>query len=535
MSETAYRGFCYPALLLIEYILPKLLLLSFFSRYLYRMGIRRQSIISSIVIYIGFAIGMLNVYFFTKEGLFEEKQYGLTQYFISIAVAMQAFAVLGMPAYIYKFFPYYQKHLPDKKNDMVSWALLVSIIGFIIVMIGGWLMKDMVIRKNSTNSPDLVKYYYWIFPLAFGLTIYSTLEAYTQIIKKPVLTNFLREVEWRLFTTVLIVLFVFHVIKDFGLFIKLFAFSYPAIALTLFLYLLFTKQIHFTFYPSKVTRRYFKKIISFSVFAYSGALVFTFSKVFDSMVIASVLKDGLSKLAIFTLAQTMTSIIQAPQRGIVAASIAHLSQAWKDKNMRVIQTIYQRSSLNLLLFAAAIYFLIALNYTEAIITFNIKASYILGHTAFILLGLSVVIELGTGLNAQIIGTSNYWRFELFCGIILLILTLPLTYIFVKKFDILGTALATLISISIYNTIRIIFLWKKFKLQPFTKETVYTICISLLCFGICYFLFRNMHGFAGLVLRSATFVLLYGGSVIFFNLSPDVKPVWKSLKSRIGLK
>ena len=32
-------------------------------------NIRRQSIISSVVIYIGFAIGLLNIYLFTRQGL----------------------------------------------------------------------------------------------------------------------------------------------------------------------------------------------------------------------------------------------------------------------------------------------------------------------------------------------------------------------------------------------------------------------------------------------------------------------------------
>ncbi len=478
---------------------------------------------------------MVNVYFFTKEGLFAEDEYGLTGVFIAISLAMQAFSIFGMPAYIYKFYPYYNHHLPDKKNDMLTWALIIGITGFIIVMTVGWLLKDVVVRKYNTNAPELVNYYYWIFPMAFGLTIYTILEAYTQIIRKPVLTNFLREVEWRLITTILIVLFFFNVIKDFSLFIKLYALGYPVIALTLLIYLIYTKKLHITFSPSKVTRRYFKKIVSFCVFVYSGTLVFTLSQVFDTMVIASVLKGGLEKAAIFTLAQTMTSIIQAPQRGIVAASIAHLSQAWKDKNIVLLQKIYQRSSLNLLLFAAGIYLLIALNYTEAIQTLALKPSYMFGFSAFIVLGLTKVVDLGTGLNAQIIGTSNYWRFELFCGIILLAFTLPLTYIFVKKFDILGPPIATLISTIVYNGIRIVFLWKKFKLQPFTKETIYTLLAALICFGICYFIFRNMHGIAGLMLRSMAFILLYGGTIITFNLSPDVKPVWNSLKSRMGFK
>jgi O-antigen/teichoic acid export membrane protein len=303
----------------------------------------------------------------------------------------------------------------------------------------------------------------------------------------------------------------------------------------LFLYLVFTKKIHFTFKVSKVSRRYFKKILALCSFVYTGVLIFTISKVFDSIVIASVLDDGLAKAGIFALAQIMTSVIQAPQRGIIAASIPHLSKAWKDKNMALLQKIYQRSSINLLIFSFGIFILIALNYTEAIRTFDLKDAYLLGFSAFIFLGLTTVIELGTGVNAQIIGTSTYWRFELFSGIILLVVMLPLTYILAKQYDIIGPAIANLISITIYNIVRIIFLWKKFKLFPFTVQSVYTLLLAAVCFAICYFLYVNMDGFGGLVLRSLTFIILYATGVIYFRLSPDTEPVLQSISKRLGFR
>jgi O-antigen/teichoic acid export membrane protein len=68
-------------------------------------------------------------------------------------------------------------------------------------------------------------------------------------------------------------------------------------------------------------------------FLYIGSLIFTISLVFDSLVIGAVLKDALAKLAVYSLAQNIANIIQAPQRGIISASIAHLSKAWKDKQM----------------------------------------------------------------------------------------------------------------------------------------------------------------------------------------------------------
>lgn len=496
-------------------------------------SIRRQSIISSMVIYFGFAVGLLNTYMFAKEGLFLDQQFGLYNAFLAIATMMMSFANLAMPSYIYKFYPYYKEHLPDKANDQASWALLISTIGFIIVVIAGIIFKDLVTRKYSANAPEVVTYYNWIFVLGFGFMVYTVLEALAWQHHKSILTNYLKEVQWRLFTTVLIVLFITGVISDFDLFIKLFSFSYPFIAITLLIYLLVTKKLHFTFKISKVSRRFLKSILRLCSFIYAGSLILTLSQVFDSLVIASVLDNALVKLAVYSVAQNIASLIQAPQRGIVAASIAHLSKAWKDKNRALIQRIYERSSINQLLFSCGIYLLIALNFLDAVNTFELKETYLNGFYVFLLLGLTRVVDMGTGVNSQIIGTSTHWKFEFLSGIILLALMLPLTYLLTREFDIVGPAMANLISISIYNLIRIIFLWRKFRFNPFSIQSIYTILLAGACFVTCYFLFRNMHGFGALVVRSLVFILLYGSGAILFKLSPDIQPVLKSIRKRLG--
>jgi O-antigen/teichoic acid export membrane protein len=495
--------------------------------------IRRQSILSSVIVYIGFAVGLLNIYFFTRQGFFLKSEYGVYNAFIAIASIMMAFANMGMTGFIYKFFPYYEAHLPLKKNDLITWGLLVSTIGYLFVVIAGILLKDLVIRKFSEHSPEIVLYYNWIFILGFGLTIYTVLEAYAWQFHKSVFTNYLREVQWRLFTTILILLFLFRVI-DFDLLIKLFAFSYPAIAVTLFLYLIFTNRIHFTFTVSKVTRRHFKNILKLCSLLYTGALIFTIGLVFDSIVISSVLDDAMGKLAIYSVAQNVASLIQAPQRGIISSSIAHLSKAWKEKDLPRIQRIYQRSSINQLVFSCGLYVLIVINFIDAVNSFHLQADYLNGFYVFLLLGAVKIIDMGTGVNAQIIGTSTYWKFEMFSGIILLLLILPLNYFLTKRYDIIGPGIANLISISIYNLIRIIFLWKKFKLFPFTKQTAYTILLAGFCFLICYYGFSMLHGFAGLFVRSIAFCLLYVAGVLYLKLTPDVIPVWNTIKKKIGL-
>src|SRR5689334_16298318 len=107
-----------------------------------------------------------------------------------------------MFAYIAKFFPYYKNNLDPGEDDMISLALLTSIAGFVMVMLAGVVFKDFVIKKYGTNSPGLIKYYYWLFPFGFGLTMYSVLEAFAWQLRKSVLTTFLKEILFRVLTTI---------------------------------------------------------------------------------------------------------------------------------------------------------------------------------------------------------------------------------------------------------------------------------------------------------------------------------------------
>src|ERR1051325_384500 len=96
-------------------------------------NIRKQSIIASFVVYIGFALGFFNTYLFTRQGGFTKEQFGLPAIFVAVAQLMFSVANAGMVAFITKFFPYYKAHLPKKENDQLTIALLVPLGGFLLV------------------------------------------------------------------------------------------------------------------------------------------------------------------------------------------------------------------------------------------------------------------------------------------------------------------------------------------------------------------------------------------------------------------
>jgi O-antigen/teichoic acid export membrane protein len=494
--------------------------------------IRRQSIISSGIVYVGFALGALNIFLFAKG--FEPAHFGLTTLFVSIGNIMYSIANLGTQAYIYKLYPYYKDNLAPGDNDMMSWSLSVATIGFAGTMLLGIAGKPLVLQTFGKNSADLVTYYYWIFPFGFGLTLYSLLEAFSLHLNKAVLTTFLRECLFRLFTTVLILLSLLGFLTRFDTFIKIYAFGYLLLALVLLTILVRSRELFFPLTISRVTRKFFRKIMTMAAFTWSSSLVFNLATFFALIVIAAVVPKGLESAAIYAVAAYAGSVIQAPQRTLISVSIGPLSRAWKDKDYARIKRIYERSSINQLVFAVGVFILILINLSDGILTFKLNPTYLNAIPIFLYIGLTRIVDMGTGLNSQIIGTSIRWRFELQSGLVLLCLTLPLNYLLAKKMGAIGPAVADLITFSFYNGIRWLFLYRTFGMQPFTVRTLYTLLLGAVVYFICDRLFGHSHGLGWMVARSIVFLLLFATGTLALRLSEDILPIWRTVKKRLGL-
>jgi len=204
--------------------------------------------------------------------------------------------------------------------------------------------------------------------------------------------------------------------------------------------------------------------------------------------------------------------------------------------MTRIQRIYRQSSINQLIFSIGMFSLIWLNFSDGILTFRMQSGYLNARWIFFFIGLMRIVDMGTGVNSQIISTSTLWKFEFFTGIILLLITLPLNYVLTKYyFGAVGPAIANLFSFTVYNGIRFWYLKKKFNMQPFTLASLYAVLLGVFAFYTCYFLFNQYHGFWWLVLRSSCFLAIYISGTLWLKLSSDILPVWKSLQKKAGIK
>ncbi len=497
------------------------------------INIRRQSIKGAIWVYVGFAIGAFITYLFTNKNWFTTEQYGLTRSIGEIGMLVFAFSSMGTGFYLFKFFPYYHDNLDNKDNDLLGQALKIALCGFAITIGCIYLLEPIIIRKFGTNAALLVEYFYMIIPVGFLYLMFNLLECYSYGFHKGVTTNFLKETAIRIYTLSIILLKLFNIIH-FKTFIILFGLQYFLVTVVLGYILYKEGNLWLHFKTSRVTKKFRKNIFSILSLTVLTLVVNTIRGSIDSLMLSAKLSNGLGKVAIFGFVTYLTMIMQAPIRSLGAITIPVLSRHWKEKKMDEIDRIYQRSSINLLAFTLFIFFLILLNFVPAIHLFNINSEYLDGKNVFIIMGLVMIIELGTGLNAHIIGTSSFFRFELWTSILITLIIIPSSYFLTIKYGLLGPALANLISIIVYNVIRFLFLYKKFGMQPFTSKTIEIIFIAVISFLICDYVFAAKHGLIFIILRSLLFCAFFIVPTYLRNISPDLKPVLETIKKRIRI-
>lgn len=491
--------------------------------------IRKRSLKATTWIYVGFIIGALNTYFLTHKNWFSTDQNGLTRVMIEISQLIFAFSSLGLTSYLYKFFPYYNDNLEPKKNDILSIALILSVVGFIITCSGIFVLEPVIVRKFSANSILLIDYFYWILPMGFFVLLYNILEAYSIGFDKGVVTNLLKETLLRMYTLAIIILKVLGFI-NFRAFIVLFSFQYAVIVIVLAIHLHNKGMLWLNFRISRVTKKFRRKIISILALTFIVIIVTVIRQSIDGLVLAA--RQNLGKVGIFGLAAYMVSVLQAPFRSLVAITIPILSRAWKNKEYAEILRIYKRTSINLLTFSLFVFFCIWLNFSNGIIFFGVNPDYLEGKWVFFLLGIVTIIELGTGVNGQIIGTSIYWRFELWTSLLLTAMIIPLSYYLTVQYGIIGPAIANLVSFTVYNAIRFWFLWRKFNMQPFSFKTIELILIACAAYVVAYLVTRNMEGLPAIILSLCLYAGLFLPMIYWRNISPDLKPVVHNLIKRV---
>jgi O-antigen/teichoic acid export membrane protein len=488
------------------------------------MGIiQKQGIKSSIFIMIGFVIGAVNLLVLFPL-FFSKNDQGLIRAMIDIGATLSVFCTLGTLPVVYKFFPFYNHYLGPKKNELPFLTLIINLIGFGLLMWIGWENKDFIIRKLG-KSPSLATYFNYVYPYTFFLLIFYWLEAFAWGLQKGVFTNFLRETAIRILTTLLILAFGLKWL-NLDQFILLFSGIYVIPTLLLIYNLSQSQEWSFrSFRISTVTKRLKGKMLNFALFVFAGQFFNLLARTNDTFMIVGL--RGLSDAGIFAIATYVAAIMEIPQRSLTSISIPVLAKSWKDKDFDNIKHIYHKSVSNLLAIGLLLFGLIWLNIENLVSFLNwISHKESGGYDALVplifIMGLAKLIDLATGVNGQIIGTSNYWRFDFFTNLFYIVLSIPLNYYLISHYQLIGLAYSNLAALILYNSVRFLFLYKKFKLQPYTLQHGLFLLLSIGFMCLVYLIPSTSNFVLNIAIKSSIYGLGFYGLLVWINPAPELK-------------
>lgn len=396
----------------------------------------------------------------------------------------------------------------------------------------GYGARDFVVRKFSERSPLFVEYSYLVYPFAFFWLLFIWLESFSWSFKKGVISNALKETLARVFFSVLLLAFSYQLISLHQVFV-LFCFQYFIPVIVLFFILRKTGAFMFVSSISPVTSRLQGKMINFGLFVFGAQFLNLLSRTVDTFILASKSERGLEDAAVFTIATYVIALMEIPQRSITSISVPVLAESWKNKDTKRISNIYTKSVSNLLVIGLGIFGLLWLN-------INNLAGYLgkdfAGIEAIVLfMGVGKLIDLGTGANSQIINTSSYWKVDFTTNVIYTLIALPLNYILIDRYGLMGAAYAFMISLGVFNSMRFGFLWFKFGFQPYSLKSLLAIVIAMICTIVTYYIPKVPSVIADTVVRSVAFLLLFLPSMYLATISEEINQILRNFLKTISFR
>ena len=482
--------------------------------------ILNQSRLNSYIISISFVLGAIYTVFIVPR-LFDENPefWGLIQLMIYYAQIISMFVLFSQPSAIIKFYPEYVNRGGEK--ELLGFSFTLTILLFFVFGLIWFLFGKQLYFEDD---PTLYHSYYLIMiPLLAGNLFFDMLGAYSRIRQRTVLHFFLGTSLQKVVFFIALSLMLY-----FGL-------SFPVlIDLVIAIFILRPLILWTDLYRAKIVpgltlfsfrKIEIRKILDYSAYGLFGGVAYILIMRVDSIMIGNLM--GLDYLAYYSIPVFLISAMGIPEKALAQISLPVISSLHSSGDFRGIGDIYKKVSVNQFLLGGIIFLLIWINILLLMHVLGEK----FGNTtwAFLFLGLGKLVDLLTSVNGQILNVSEKYRYNLVLQILLMVLTVGLNLLLIPSLGLNGAALATAISVIVYNALKTFLIYRWYRIHPFTwsllKIVGFFIILGLLLPMIP---FENIY--LGAILKTLVFVsasflfVFYGGASE--ELKTEVKRVIK---------
>ena len=477
------------------------------------MGIvLNQSLKNTIITYIGFAIGGINTIYLYPVFL-GATYYALTNYILSSANVIMPLFAIGMQNTLVKFYSQYQTN--EERSRFLSFTVLFPLLLIIPMFLVGFYFFDEILYFLSKKN-IIVKNYIWLIPfIGLCMAYFEIFYAWLRVHMHSVFGNFIKEVGLR-FASLLLLVAVYYGWMTVEGFVYATAVVYLLALLVTMFYAFSIEKPNFQFSIPKNTKE---------------VLVYTFYIILSGSV-ANLLLDGdkmilnqymnIENIAYYSVATYIALVISVPSRAmhqIVYPITAKLMHENKHDEMDVL---YKKTSINLQMVGG--YVMLGIFVNINMLYEMVPEEYAGGILVVFMIGLSKYFDLILGNNNAIIFNTKYYRAVLFLGVLLVVLTVGLNMVFIPIYGIIGSAFATLLSITLYSLAKLLFVVKRLHLYPFTMQTLYSLALTFVLFVAFYFWEFPFNPIISIVLKSMLMTIAYVYLNYKFVISTEINEV-----------
>ncbi|MEM7549084.1 MAG: oligosaccharide flippase family protein [Bacteroidota bacterium] len=479
----------------------------------------KQSLISSTIAYAGVILGAVNTLFILPAYLSFE-QIGLYRAIIAISTISFPFALVGLSSITLKYIPRYKEN-EELKHRFFQFLLFLLVPAFLIFLVLFKVAREPLFGFMAKESPEVARYDFLIIVLVFINASTTLFDSFTRIHLNIVVVNIAREVVIKLMTGILVLLYAVDLLT-FDQLLNSLILNYSAALILLALYSVNKGHYKPSLKPFLIPVDFWKSIMPFGLISMLGSFSALIVSNVDILMVSAML--GLDKNGIYSTVMYMAIVIEIPRRILTQIASPLVSHAFEKNDLKEVNNIYKKTSLNLLIGGALFYLGIILNLDGILRLLPSGESLSAGKYVVILLGLGKLIDMGAGVNGEIVVLSKYYKFNLVSIAVLAACTIGFNLLFIPVFDMNGAAIATLVSLFLFNLSKFTFLFVKFKMQPFNLNTLKVIFITLAVYFIGSWLPVIEIAILDIILKSLFVLLIFGILIYWSKASEDVNQV-----------
>lgn len=426
---------------------------------------------------------------------------------------MATFGQFGLGSALVKFFP----KLKDQKG-FLSFIILGGVFGFILFAAFTFLFKTEITAYFAKESGLFIEYFGITLLISFILIQFQLLEAYCRSLLKIVIPTLIRDIQLRLSITVLVALYALDIITFNGL-IQWLSGAYLLMVITVIFYLRQLKAFQLSFNFKFINTALLKQIMTYAVYMMIGAGGTQIVLQIDSIMVSGAL--GLDATGIYTIAFFIGVVIEMPKRSITQISAPLISQAFEKNDMPAVEKLYKQTSINQMIIGSLLLIGIWANLESLYLFIPNGEIYIQGINVVLFIGLGKLSDMIFGTNGEIIVMSKHYKFNVIAVGILAILTIALNLLLIPKYGIEGAAIASFLAMLTFNLSKFLFVWVKFKIQPFSLGSIKLLAIIGLVLWVNQWIPTLEQTLLDILIRSTVITVLLVGLTIGLKVSEEV--------------